>query len=406
MPRLPWFIAASSLTVASVSVAQYRFPQPDITGPETVRFPAPAKVWGAAADTHQQVHIAAANPASGDKVTLRYLRSDTAHARWPIQTEIPTGDDPVTIAGNERAPRIVVTNDGAVFIAWQSKDHIAARRSADEGKTWTPVSVRDADAQGGIDMLALAYTHGPAGKPEQIVLLWNDSRGHGKYSDQFSTALYAAVSTDGAKTFAKNIWLNPPPSNKPTTFSAPGACPCCLPSAQFDGECRLWIAYRSSDNDIKEITVLRLERAALTGANLSRTATAQTISHDNWHMVGCPMSGPRIAVEQVSAQTAAVVWTRDNETRYSIASLRDHWSAPKSLGHAPRIAALGFAGDLSMLWGDDKSAKLAHGIDLAKAQDAKTTGAAVLIQLFSQPALVVPDTRAPVPKPASAQPRH
>lgn len=409
MRRTGWIagLAAGVAALAgSQAVAQKQAQKPApksapgwVNEPMTVRFPHAASAWSAAADGTQQVHVACASLEPSGPTKLWYLRSDTAHAKWPVQVEVPTGEDFVTVAGIERGPRIAVAADGGVVIAWQSKDHIAVRRSADGGKTWMPVTVRDADAPGGIDMVSMAYTNGPKG--ELLALLWNDSRGHGKYSDNFSTALYASVSRDGGKTFGKNVWLNPV-AKKVTDFEAPGSCPCCLPSGQFDGEERLWVAYRSSDKDVKEIAVLKVDRGALLSGELKRGATAMTVSHDDWHMVGCPMNGPRIAVDLVSGMSAAVIWTKDQETRFATTSnYGGHWTEPKSLGKGPRHAAVGAAGDMWMTWGDDTSVKLARGNGMSKVEEmpAPLDGTAVLMTLFAEPAFVVPEG-----KPGKAKP--
>src|SRR4029077_4612181 len=106
-------------------------------------------------------------------------------------------------------------------------------------------------------------------------------------TDDFSTGLYMAVSHDGGKTFAKNVWLNE---------GKPGACPCCLPSAQFDSSGRLWAAYRSSDKDMKEITVLRADPSVGRGGGAKKGVTAKSTSHAVWHVVGSRISGPPTAV--------------------------------------------------------------------------------------------------------------
>jgi hypothetical protein len=398
---LPGYLKAV-IVLAVACMASAVFAQkspPDWTkgdGPRVIRFPHEATAWSAAADSKQQVHVACA-AGNGGKGRLWYLRSDTTHEKWPVSVEVPEGDEPVTLGGTERGPRIEVTADGGVVIAWQSKDRIAVRRSADGGKTWQAVAVRDSDATGGIDMLAMTYSDGPAPAGEQLALLWNDSRGKGRYTDDFSTGLYMAVSHDGGKTFGKNVWLNE---------GKPGACPCCLPSAQFDFGDRLWAAYRSSDKDVKEITVLRADPSVGRGGDVKKGVTAKTISHDGWHMVGCPMNGPTIAV-QWDGSNAAVLWTKEQDARCSIMSEGGTaWSEPRSLGRGPRHAAVGAAGDMWMVWGDEKGAKLARGNGMSHVEDVSgsVNGTAVLTTLYQQPAFVVPEAMRPregtrLPKP-------
>src|SRR5262249_23053697 len=123
--------------------------------PTVVRFPRAASAWDAAADQARQVHVACAVPDPSGPTKLWYLRSDVALATWSEEVEVPTVDEPVTIGGIERGPRIAV-NGSSIVIAWQSKYRIACRYSPDNGKTWQGVRVRDGDATGGIDMVAMA----------------------------------------------------------------------------------------------------------------------------------------------------------------------------------------------------------------------------------------------------------
>jgi hypothetical protein len=322
---------------------------------EVVRFPGAAAQWGAAAGADGRLHVASAS-AKGNE--LRYLVSSPDRTRWAAPVPVPTGDEPVTIAGIERGPRIAA-NGGSVAIAWQCKDHIVCRYSPDEGKSWQPVRVRDESATGGVDMVAMA-----AGPKGHVAIIWNDSRGHGKYSDNFSTALYMAESKDGGRTFGPNVWLNE---------GRPGACPCCLPWACYDEAGHLWVAHRSSDRDVKEITVLCVGSAG--------AITHKTISHDGWHMVGCPMNGPEIAASGDGLRLAAI-WNRER-TILASASVDggNTWTEPRAVGTGVHHAAtrVGEAGrrDIAVVWEDGRGLQVASSAKFEQARFVEADSGAI-----------------------------
>lgn len=123
-------------------------------------------------------------------------------------------------------------------------------------------------------------------------------------------------------------------------------CPCCQPALALDAQGKLWIAYRSSERNQKEIQLLRVDGAR---------ASAVQVSSDRWQFNGCPMAGPALALagQGKRAQTV-VVWRKDQELQLATGQgLPPRLRAPEPLGTGRAWAtAVDGRGHALLLWGD------------------------------------------------------
>jgi hypothetical protein len=241
-------------------------------------------------------------------------------------------EGPKVIAGGERGPWLHASDD-ALLVLWQVRGGLHLVRSADQGRTWTRVPVTDEQAEG-IDMPALT-----GGSRGEVYVVWVDGRDGKRAGDGVASELYLATSSDGGRTFGQDVKL---------TGTAPGVCPCCQPALAIDGSGKLWISYRSSERNRKEIQLLRVDR---------RRVTAAQVSSDTWEFNGCPMAGPSLSLSGEGKRMAAVVsWRKDQDVQVAATNRgAARFGPPERLGRGRYYAtAVDGRGRLLLLWDEGR----------------------------------------------------
>lgn len=231
---------------------------------------------------------------------------------------------PIAVKGKRpRAPRLAVGPTGRLYVVWDGDGGPLLAVSGDGGRSWRAVRVRDATG-GSIEMSAVA-----AAPDGTVHVVWVDDRDGHPADDRFASDLYLASAKDGAR-FGPNVRL---------TRSATRACPCCQPALAVDDGGRLWVAYRTSEANLKETQVLRVRDGRV---------EATRLSSQGWRFEGCPMDGPSLAV---SGKEAAVAWTSDGSVY--LATSRDGgdtFTAPERLGLGKFHAAASGTPGLVIAW--------------------------------------------------------
>jgi len=257
-----------------------------------------------------------------------YRRGTPAALGEPLPVD---REGPEVIAGGERGPWLHATED-ALLVMWQVRGGLHLVRSNDRGQTWARVRV--SDRAEGVDMPALI-----GGPQNRVYVVWVDGRDGKRAGDNVASELYMASSTDGGQTFGQDVKL---------TERAPGVCPCCQPALAIDADGKLWISYRSSERNRKEIQLLRVDRGRVTAAQ---------VSNDQWEFNGCPMAGPSLAIAGQGKSLAAVVaWRKDQDVQ-SASTLRgpSRFGAPERLGRGRYYAtAVDGEGHLLLLWDEGR----------------------------------------------------
>lgn len=215
-----------------------------------------------------------------------YTRRLKGKAGFEEVLEVVPGNAKMPPERKAGPPRLALGKGRRLHVLRQTKSGMMFATSADSGGTWTTAPVRDARAAGEVDMPALV-----AGPDGRVHVVWVDTRDGHPEDDRYAAHLYMASSADGAK-FGPNHRL---------TSREPRACPCCQPALAIDGGGRLWVAYRSSEANIKETRLLIVAGGKIAGKRLS--------GH-RWKFVGCPMNGPSLAMD---GGQAALVWTSDGD---------------------------------------------------------------------------------------------
>ncbi|MCC6906927.1 MAG: exo-alpha-sialidase [Phycisphaerales bacterium] len=259
---------------------------------QIVTFPHQADLWDAALSPDGRLHVVYSVKAVGQgrrgASSLFYVATrDASGEHWLDPRPVPTGELPATVGG-ERQPLIAVMPHDVVLVAWPSGGMIGAARSADNGGSWVAVSPRDANAPGHADTMTMGAS--PGGR---VAFAWTDTAVMGRGGDELAAPLHVAISTNSGATYAAPTAIN---------TDLPGACVCCTPDVAFDDSGNLWVAYRTSSENIKEICVARV--------GLDGAVTGVIVSRDEWHLKGCPMNGPELAVSGDGGKVS-VTWTRE-----------------------------------------------------------------------------------------------
>jgi hypothetical protein len=177
-------------------------------------------------------------------------------------------------AHGEAPPILQILPGGGLTVAYavalpgKWKNEIRLQRSTDGGAHWGAAERLHPERIGAHSYLSAAVT--AAGEP---VFAWlDDSTGH--------MGLHAKL---GAA--------------PPVTLDSE-SCQCCGTALLAGREGEVWLAYRDSDDDIRDFRVLRTDGAG--GFDQGRT-----LSDDQWKLNGCPHTGARLAQTPDGALWAA-----------------------------------------------------------------------------------------------------
>lgn len=230
--------------------------------------------------------------------------------------------------GGERRPHILIGTGGRLFALWQTEAGIQAATSADHGHSWTAISTDALTSRTGVDVFNSAL-----GADGTLYLVWAAERDEKLPDDSVAQHLYLASTTDAGKVFT---------TPRAITTDGARACPCCVPAIATGAPGELWIAYRSSRANTKEIHLLA-------SRDSGRTFLVQQLSDHKWMMDGCPMAGPSIGV---AGSRLVLSWTSrgDMFTAASVDSGRT-FSKPERLGRGRfNQVAVSPAGQILQVW--------------------------------------------------------
>jgi hypothetical protein len=149
-------------------------------------------------------------------------------------------------------------------------DIVCASSSNDARIFSKPVRINDGNPQSN------AYLGHFAATPKVLLASWLDGRDN---AHDDTTSLYSASSTDNGKTWQKNVRI------------AQSVCPCCRPDVVSLSDGKIMVAWRKVfPGQIRDMV------CAISGDNGKSWSAPRRIAVDNWHIMGCPETGPRLAV--------------------------------------------------------------------------------------------------------------
>ncbi len=176
---------------------------------------------------------------------------------------------PELAASHMRGPQIASTTSGTIILASDKSGDIFSYTEDKSGKWSQTIKVNDVDTVAKEGLMAL----GADG--QSAFAVWLDLRDkHNK--------IVGAKSTDGGKTWSKNIMIYASPD---TTV-----CECCKPSVALKG-LNVYVMFRNHLHGNRD---LHLITSADGGSSFGE---AQQLGKENWALNGCPMDGGGLVID-------------------------------------------------------------------------------------------------------------
>ncbi len=238
-----------------------------------------------AIDTAGTIHIA-----YGANDDVRYARS--ADGGKSFSKPVSLGSGHVLSLGMRRGPRIAISGNAvciSVIGGKQGKGRdgdVLLFRSTNGGKTWEePVTVNDHDKPDS----AREGLHAMAASPQgEITCAWLDLR-------HKTTEVFSSTSTDGGKTWSKNVLVYHSPSGS--------VCECCHPSVTYAPDGKIHVMWRNTLEGKRDMY------HSISSDGGKTFASAHKLGAGSWSLDHCPMDGGSITV--LADGKAATVWRRD-----------------------------------------------------------------------------------------------
>lgn len=187
---------------------------------------------------------------------------------------------PDLAASHMRGPQIAVTSNGLLITACTNMGNIFSFTKDEAGKWSQAGRVNDADTAARENLMSLAADDNNA------FAVWLDLRnGHNR--------IYGAKSTDGGKSWSRNILVYASPD---TTV-----CECCKPSVAIKGA-NIYVMFRNWLNGNRDLYLIQ----SSDGGN--SFGQAQKLGTGSWALNGCPMDGGGLAINKNGS--AETVWNR------------------------------------------------------------------------------------------------
>jgi hypothetical protein len=232
--------------------------------------------------------------------------------------------------GRHRGPRVTILKDAILVSAvvgekvstelhahgLPADGNITVWRSVDRGKTWTRWSVIN-DVPGA----AREGFHGIAEDAKgNLTVAWLDLRGKG-------TTLYASRSSDGGRTWLKNVLVYASPSGT--------ICQCCEPSLAIDDDGRIHVMWRNVLDGSRDLYVAS-SRDGITYGDIRKMGTG------TWKLNACPMDGGGMVPQ---AGQLFSVWRRDGDV-----FLAQPGKPEQRIGTGKDVAITSARGGLYVAW--------------------------------------------------------
>lgn len=213
---------------------------------------------------------------SGDSILYSYSSNNGKSFSSPSLIAIV----PALAASHMRGPQIATTSNGLVITACNNMGNIFSF-TKDQSGSWSQATrVNDVDTIAKENLMALSADGNTA------FAVWLDLRdGHNK--------IYGARSTDGGKSWSKNMLVYASPD---TTV-----CECCKPSVAVKGK-DVFVMFRNWLNGNRDLYLIQ----STDGGNTF--GQAQKLGNGSWALNGCPMDGGGLVISKNG--NVETVWNR------------------------------------------------------------------------------------------------
>jgi hypothetical protein len=200
--------------------------------------------------------------------------------------------------GRHRGPRVTILPDAILVTAVAGREpsknehahgnpedgELTVWRSTDGGKTWVRTGlINDSPGAAREGLHAIA-----ADEKGNLFAAWLDLRAKG-------TELYGARSTDGGRTWSKNIRIYASPDGS--------ICQCCDPSIAIDSNGEINVMWRNALAGSRDLYLVH-------SADGQHFSAAQKLGQGTWKIDACPMDGGGLALDHGQLVTT---WRRESE---------------------------------------------------------------------------------------------
>lgn len=270
-------------------------------------------------------------------------------------------------AKGENRPKIAFGKKGEIYLSWTQKltqkrfsGHVRFTRSIDGGRYFSdPITVNDHR-----DVTSHRFDALSVNDKGHIYMAWLDKRdllAAKKAGKKYNgAALYYALSTDAGKTFNTNKKI------------ADNSCQCCRVVMAMDNKQLPVIVWRHIFGDnIRDHGIVKFSKP-------DQANNAKRLSHDNWHIEGCPHHGPAISIADDGIHH--IIWFNnapDSHGLFYVNSINnaESFSKPINFGNYENSAShphvLSLGKDVYIVWkefdGKQSVLYLIHSIDAGKS---------------------------------------
>jgi hypothetical protein len=227
-------------------------------------------------DGHDNLHLVFG---SGDSILYSYSSDRGKSFSQPSVISILPG----LAASHSRGPQITSTTSGLTVLACNESGDIFSFNKSNSGNWVQTNRVNDADTTAKENLVALS------GDGASAFAVWVDLR------DNQHNKIYGASSTDGGKTWSKNIMIYNSPDSS--------ICECCRPSVVVKGN-NVYVMFRNWLQGNRDLYLIR----STDGGN--SFGTAEKLGNGSWKLNGCPMDGGGLAINKNNE--VQTVWRRES----------------------------------------------------------------------------------------------
>ncbi len=188
-----------------------------------------------------------------------------------------------------RGPQIAAGDNGLIVTACTKPGNIFSYQKGSSGKWTKAVRVNDVSEQAREALMALSAD----GLNAYAVWLG--------VSGTKAQAIYGAGSTDGGKTWAKNILVYESPTGS--------VCECCKPSVVVKGK-KVYVMFRNLFNGNRDLYLIQSVDEGYSFRQAKKLGTG------SWKLNGCPMDGGGLVTDQ--SGNPETVWRREEKIYASV----------------------------------------------------------------------------------------
>jgi len=231
-------------------------------------------------------------------------------------------------ARGENRPKIVIDNKGKIYISWTTPlkkpytGNVRFSYSDDGALNFSqPVTVND-----NLDITGHRFESMAVNDQGTLFMVWLDKRDRYKARQQgkkyHGAAVYYSYSTDGGKTFSrnKNIMSH--------------SCECCRTAIDIDTDQYPVAIWRNIYGDnIRDHSLVKFTDYDTPGKVIR-------MSHDYWHVEGCPHHGPALSIAKTASHTLSdyhLVWFNNAPDRHGLfySKMTDPNKSGQTKAHTP-----------------------------------------------------------------------